>query len=891
MALTAGSRFGTYDIQSALGAGGMGEVYRARDVRLGRDVAIKILPNAFSLDTDRLARFEREARVLASLNHPNIGAIYGIEEDQGARALVLELVEGETLAMRMLRGLTMREALDIARQIAEALDAAHERGIVHRDLKPSNVMVTPAGVVKVLDFGLAKAPEATPSAELANSPTVTYGATAQGVLLGTAQYMSPEQARGHVVDKRCDLWAFGCVLFEMLTLRRAFEGATLTDTIAAIIEREPDLNLLPPSTPDGIRQLLRRCLAKNPARRMRDAGDVALDIETALADLAQPATEARTRERWPLWAIAGGGLAIVAGLLIASGRLRAPVSVPEPDRLPSLTRLTSDEGFTADPAISRDGALVAYASDRAGDNQLDIWIQQTAGSTPVRVTHDSFDEREPAFSPDGSQIAFRSERNGGGIYIVPAFGAGAPRFLAAGGRRPRFSPDGQSIAYWTGGNIGLSSRAGSYHTYVIPVAGGTPKEIAPQMTAARFPVWSPDGKALLLLGSHAPLPTTDSYAWWAVPLDGSAPIDTGTRASILAASLEAAETAGLNTQSGIAPDDWTGSRVLFSNSRYLWSIAIDPLSYRVAGSPQRLTFGTNHDAQPAISSSGVIVFSSASFLNTVFGLQLDSRTGTAAGTPARLTDGISNDARPSFSTDGRLLAYRSSTSKTTAVVRDIVDNRVIDLGVRPSTFGPGISPDGKWVAFESGNNIDMVPSQGGPSRTLCRDCQIGDWTDDSAGLAVITRDHLARVEVGSTSKRDLVRGAGINRPFVSPDQKLIAFRAVEDDLDRVYIARLDPLAAVSKEHWIPLSAPEADARPAGWSPDGRLLYIVSSRDGARCLYAIKIDRDSGRPQDDAFVVRHFHGSRNGWAATTGVLSTGPASAIRGGRFVYDIGTF
>ena len=279
--LRVGQAVGPYLISARIGEGGMGEVYRARDTKLGRDVAIKIVSGAFTADSERLARFAREARVLASLNHPHIGAIYGLEESDGVRALVLELVEGTTLAARLAAGdgLPIPEVLSIARQIADALDAAHERGIVHRDLKPANIAITPAGVVKVLDFGLAKvvADDAL-SGDPAKSPTVSPEGTRDGLILGTAAYMSPEQARGHVVDKRTDIWAFGCVIYEALTGRAAFARATVSDTIAAILTQEPDWGALPAATPPQLIRLLERCLTKDATRRLRDIGDARVEL-------------------------------------------------------------------------------------------------------------------------------------------------------------------------------------------------------------------------------------------------------------------------------------------------------------------------------------------------------------------------------------------------------------------------------------------------------------------------------------------------------------------------------------------------------------------------------------------------------------------------------------
>ena len=284
MSIAAGTRLGSYEVVAQIGAGGMGEVYRAHDTKLARDVAIKVLPANFVNDPERLSRFQREARMLAALNHPNIATIYGLEQSDGVTCLVMELVPGETLAERVKAGPTaIEEALKIAAQIAEALEAAHEKQIIHRDLKPANVKVTPEGKVKVLDFGLAKAFEGDAANEdPSNSPTLSRAATMQGVILGTAAYMSPEQARGKSVDKRTDIWAFGCVLYELLTGKQAFDGEDITEILAAVVKIDPDWNLLPENTPHIIRKLLRRCLQKDKTLRLRDAGDARLEIHEAL---------------------------------------------------------------------------------------------------------------------------------------------------------------------------------------------------------------------------------------------------------------------------------------------------------------------------------------------------------------------------------------------------------------------------------------------------------------------------------------------------------------------------------------------------------------------------------------------------------------------------------
>ena len=282
MPLNVGDRLGPYEITGELGVGGMGIVLRARDTQLNREVALKILPDAFADDPDRLARFKREAQILASLNHPNIAAIYGIEESEGTRALVLELVEGPTLADRIAYGaMPIEDALPIARQIAEALEAAHEAGVIHRDLKPANIKVKDDGTVKVLDFGLAKALDPNPEGDPSQSPTLTAAATQMGVILGTAAYMSPEQARGKTVDKRADIWAFGAVLFEMLSGKRPFEGRDVSETLGAVLRLEPDWDTLPGDTPPRLSTLLRRCLEKEPKQRVHDVADVRLAMEGA----------------------------------------------------------------------------------------------------------------------------------------------------------------------------------------------------------------------------------------------------------------------------------------------------------------------------------------------------------------------------------------------------------------------------------------------------------------------------------------------------------------------------------------------------------------------------------------------------------------------------------
>jgi serine/threonine-protein kinase len=489
VSIGSGTRLGAYEVIALLGAGGMGQVYRARDTRLNRHVAIKVLPPDVGRDPDRLARFTREAQTLAALNHPNIAHIHGLEEFDGVVALIMELVEGDDLSVLIARGpMPIAEALPIARQIAEALEAAHEEGFIHRDLKPANVKVRPDGTVKLLDFGLAKAlsqddPKGI-SGTLANSPTIASPAmTAMGVILGTAAYMAPEQARGKGIDRRVDIWAFGVVFYEMLTGIRLFEGETVAETLGLIFSREPDVTKLPAGTPAGIRRIIGRCLVKDPRQRLRDAGDARLLIDDAIegrgdpgpgtssaavaAPGAQPATTP-TRGRAVVLSLAAVVLAIAAA---AGGWFARPSSTPSLVRL--SIALAPGEQVTSPAAISPDGQTIAYAAGKTS-NTSQLYLRSLNDFTP-RVVANSGGAMYPFFSPDGRSVGFfaagrlrRSSTAGGGtmdvahaptpwggawcadgtIVYSPSLGGGLWRVKAEGGTPTQLTkPDGGSGGY------------------------------------------------------------------------------------------------------------------------------------------------------------------------------------------------------------------------------------------------------------------------------------------------------------------------------------------------------------------------------------------------------------------------------------------------------------
>jgi serine/threonine protein kinase len=495
MTLSSGTKLGIYEIQTALGAGGMGEVYQANDTKLGRCVAIKVLPEAFANDGERLARFQREAVMLAALNHPNISTVHGLEQCGDTSYLVMELVPGETLAELVKRegALPIEEALAIAKQIAEALEAAHEKCIIHRDLKPANVKLTPVGKVKVLDFGLAKAFEAdTPPGDPSSSPTLSRAATMQGLILGTAAYMSPEQARGKGVDKRTDIWAFGCVLYELLTGKQAFQGDDITEILASIVKSEPDWHALPPQVPPSIRTLLSRCLRKDRHQRISDASDVRIEIEDAIS-APRNAGEAQVRPTSNsnlLWSLITAAT-IVALVAITFGIVAYRANRPS-DVQRTIVRfsipLPPGQEITSYPAITRDGRTIAYVTQqRAEDSQLYL---RDLNSFEPRAVPGSSGARQPFFSPDGKWVAFFAE----GQLQKAEVAGGAPIRLAEA-----VYPFGGT---WNEDNTIIYAASLGSGLLRIPSSGGTPESLTKPDGAAQgyahvFPQVLPGGKSVL----------------------------------------------------------------------------------------------------------------------------------------------------------------------------------------------------------------------------------------------------------------------------------------------------------------------------------------------------------------------------------------------------------
>ena len=638
-------RIGPYEIRALLGKGGMGEVYRAHDARLGRDVAIKILPPLFMQDPERLARFEREARTLASLNHPHIGAIYGIEDAVGAdgarvRALVLELIEGETLEEYITRGRSDRSnpstAAGIARQIADGLDAAHERGIVHRDLKPANIKITPAGVVKILDFGLAKAGE--------EAPDLT-GVTKPGGIVGTPAYMSPEQARGQAADKRADIWAFGCVLFELLSGRRAFPGGSISEAIAAILTSEPDWSALPVTTPAALSLLLRRCLKKNPRERLRDIGDATFEDSDAAGQPRkdEPARAARDVQ---------------------------------------FKRLADFDGLKESPAISPDGKMVIFVTLVGRWRQLRL--QRLAGGTPLQITHDDVDHEHPRWTPDSDSLIYYTPSavpgEPGMLHEISTLGGPARPIVASAGPCD-VSHCGERLAFFVDSGTGRALVTASRQGLDVRRVALVPRQTCP-------PRWSPDDRTLAFQSSV--LSRFDERLC-IVDAHGGEP-----RTIARAPSIKGF--CWLPGGVGLVYSSSAGSTVPYPPTMNLRTIATDG-----SGAAQ-VTFGDDSYVDPDVHSSGKLLACRIRAHSDIWAFPIDSDGAAGQSGATRITRQTGQVQTPSVSPDGRDLAYVSDNGGhgnlwvaqvDGSAVRQLTFERdpAVTIGV------PGWSPAGNRLVF------------------------------------------------------------------------------------------------------------------------------------------------------------------------------------------------
>jgi eukaryotic-like serine/threonine-protein kinase len=806
VSLTPGTLLGAYEVGVQIGAGGMGEVYRARDTRLHRDVALKVLPQAFAADPERLARFKREAQLLASLSHPNIGAIYGLEELASSSALVLELVEGPTLADHIASGpLPLDEAFSIATQVADALEAAHELGIVHRDLKPANIKLRPDGTVKVLDFGLAKALETAPSSTTVdNSPTITSPAMTQaGIILGTAAYMSPEQAKGLAADRRSDIWAFGVVVFEMLTARRAFGGEDVHDILAAVLRAEPEWSALPSNTPRSIRRLMRRCLQKDRRRRLQHIGDARLELADG-DDSESPAPVVSVAARRQLWPIVVAAVSVAAVVAFAAWMMKpAPLERPVTRftiQVPELMARVSGTG--ASVAISPDGRTLVYV------------VGGTRPGLERRQLHDVSAERVRG---------------------------------ADGGSRPFFSPDGQWLGFFADNKLKK-----------VPVAGGVAVTLADASRNARG-AWGDDGSIVIArpdlrrVASTGGVPdvileSRDSQIFEAEFLPGS-------KSVLIAAGSPPnpgfIEIVDLETRTrrrlldGGSPRLAATGDLLFMRQGRLWGATFDASRGEIVGTPVQLGGSVNAVEQSAegptyaTARDGTFVFMAGETATSVVWLTRSGASTTALTSEFNLRN-------PRLSPDGgRVLV--NGTSAADLWVFDFARGSRWRLTTAGFNRGGAWSPDGRQIAFFSllqqlqpglnDQDIFVIPSSGGsPTRVLERPGPqwVDSWSPDGRYLML---------DDGPGFSRDLVvlPLGGEPRPFVStrfnersgvfsPDGGSVAFVSDESGRDDVYVL---PFSGSGQK--VPISV--KGGRQPVWSRDGRELFY--REDDAMMVVAVK----------------------------------------------------
>jgi len=738
-----GDRLGHFSLLEKIGEGGMGRVYKARDSRLDRLVAIKLLPESRFGDEERLARFVQEAKAASSLNHPNIITIHEIGEQDGQTFIVMELVEGKPLNELIPRkGMRLTEALRVAVQVADGLTAAHAAGIVHRDLKPGNIMVDAQGRVKVLDFGLAKLPAPAGAGAGADESTRTMAIeqarTEEGVVLGSVPYMSPEQAEGKLVDARSDIFSFGAVLYEMITGQRAFRGESRASTLAAVVEKEPQQpSEITGGTPPELERLIGRCLRKDVGRRSQHMADVKLALEE-MRDESESGKLARSTAGTSA-ASANGWLVRIAA--IACVMMAATIAWMYLSRRgglsqgPELVRLSPDDGHTyANPSFSPDGKFVAYTSDRSGGREL--WLQQVAGGDPIQVTHASGLVLGGRFFPDGARLAVASESADGDtstIEVIPTLG-GQARVLTTAKRilNGDLSPDGRQAFYFE--TETASSRP---RLMVVSTDGGKPRELSAwaqtqpiMQTQAIQPyyaaaAWTSDSRYLLCAGVKRPAAVDFAeWEWFTLPMDGGSPRPTGAGDALRAAGLRLT-----------GPALVAGDRALFAAGKTerfnVWEIRFAPDSWRVRGGPRQLTFGTENELPVSMSATGMLALSILKSSTNLHLIPLSATSGQPTGLSRRLTrDGRSKHTYGVGGEAGSVyFSVRETTAKRNDFAVDLESGKQTPLvtGLDNNTTMV-ISSDGRRIGYRiaEGNrySIRVGDASGGPAaaRVLCQGC-------------------------------------------------------------------------------------------------------------------------------------------------------------------------
>ena len=802
MSLQAGARLGPYEIRAPLGAGGMGEVYRARDTRLKRDVAVKMLSDALANDTQHLLRFEREAQLLAAVNHPGIAAIYGIEESAEGRFLVLELVEGDTLAEKLAAGpLPIAEALELGRQIAEALEAAHGRGIVHRDLKPANVKVTAGGRVKILDFGLAKNVEPESPADTI-SPTLT-DATLPGTVLGTPAYMSPEQTRGQTLDRATDVWSLGCVLYEMLTGTATFGGDTVNDKMAAILRSDPDWGALPRGTPRSVKRLLARSLEKDPSRRLRDAGEARSVLEEATGEIGRGSARSAVRR-------AGVGASILRTFREAF--VRAPQETPAPTAAPRLSQLTFAKEIESFPAFSADGSRIAFT--REVGRVRKIFVKELVSGEESQVTSGPFDDVQPAWTADGETLVLvRGREPEGRLEPRDVFGqydAGDVWTIALSSRKesrlfenafhPSFSPDGSRIAV-------DASWAGPRRIWTVDARGRNPEQVSTDVSEAVAhlrPRWSPDSRRIVFQSVE------------------------GTRFGVRLVDVASKATVRVVDEPYASLDPvWSpnGRFIYFSSYRgggiNLWRVPVGAEG-AAAGPAQQLTTGAGQDVQPSLARDGKkLAFATLKQNADLWKLPLTPETGRPTGPAEEVVATTREDSRGNWSPDARRIAFNSDRSGDMNVWIASSD------GAAPRQITRGAGGDFQPTWSQDGSRLAFFSSRSG---------HLNVWT--------------AELESGRLTQLTRNRSIDIN-PFYSPDGRSIAY--VSDQGGRLEVWAMNADGSGAR----PLTSTGVLGHFLRWTGGGtKIVYRCPSFGGA--ARTLEVPLDGGEPQPLAEVAGGAH---------------------------------
>ena len=920
MIIAPGNQLKHYEICSVLGAGGMGEVYLAQDLRLKRRVAIKILPPKISRNPQARQRFLQEARAASALSHPNIAHIYEVNKADHLNFIAMEYVDGQMLREYLtLAPRALREVLDITVQIASALAAAHAAGIIHRDVKPENIMVRPDGYIKMLDFGLATYIEQPPQTIASEAPTIGTVKTQPGMVLGTISHMSPEQARGHEVDARTDVWSLGVVFYEMLAGRLPFTGGSPNDVIAAILEHDPPpIARFVSNLPEGVEWVVMKALVKDREQRYQSIKEFMVDIQrlksrvegetelersdstrllnglTMAKSLRGTAPGVQGTDPQSQYAMSNAEY-IVTGIrhhkwasllvvLLLSAFAVGIVAFIMRGRAQSsgqlmLTRLTFDSGLQSNPTWSPDGRFIAYDSDRGGN--FDVWVQPISGGDPFRVTQSPAHDWQPDWSPDGTKIVFRSERDGGGLFVVSAFG-GHERKISSFGYRAKWSPDGSKILFLSPG-----TRIFDYpRVFLMNVDGAAaPVEILNSIAGDLQPVkkgyvaWYPDSKHVSFIA--------DGGAFWTVPISGGPP---------LKSEVDDKVTRGIAT-AGVDFGNFRWSpggdaMYLEGTSRgvkNLWKIEIEPRSRRWVNGPSRLTTGFSYDTDIALSPDGTkLAYSDQLESTRAWLFPFDAQTGQIKGDGQPITDSQRNSWFFDLASDGQKMVFSEQLHghDRQALWEKSLENGQSRLLLQDDAlrYFPRWSPDSRWIAYSlfrrpapdaklgpKGPIVLLDPNSGQERLLTSSDSSadyIYDWSPDGQWVLASTNRQssnrwalvlfpLSAAPRAESAMRILASDPEANlwTPRFSPDGRWVCYLAQSDSKPGVSV-----LYVISIDGGPPVRITEEEswADKPRWSPDGKTIYFISNRGSSFLnVWGVRIDPSSGRATKEPFRVTNF----------------------------------